>query len=87
MAKGKARNLLERFKNKAEEILLFMGNFNAAKIFYNNKLVEADTRTGVKSLIFPEAQAANYEFPLFPSYKGVPYRQDVYKKKMAPKAD
>ena len=75
------------FLQAEEVILLFMGNFNAAKIFYNNKLVEADTRTGVKSLIFPEAQAANYEFPLFPSYKGVPYRQDVYKKKMAPKAD
>lgn len=75
------------FLQAEEVILIFMGNFNAAKIFYNNKLVEADTRTGVKSLIFPEAQAANYEFPLFPSYKGVPYRQDVYKKKMAPKAD
>ena len=75
------------FLQAEEVILLFMGNFNAAKVFYNNKLVQADTRTGVKSLIFPEAQAANYEFPLFPSYKGVPYRQDVYKKRMVEKED
>ncbi|MEX0799394.1 MAG: RodZ domain-containing protein [Bacteriovoracaceae bacterium] len=68
-----------------EVILLFMGNLNAAKIFYNNQLVEAQSRTGVKSLIFPESKAAEHDFPLFPSHKGIPYRQDIYKKNMVEK--
>ena len=67
------------------EILLFLGNLNVTKIFYNNQLVNAKSRSGVKSLIFPEEKAADYDLPLFPSYKGVPHRQDVYKKNMLEK--
>lgn len=70
------------FIQAEDVILLFMGNLNATKIFYNNQLVEAQTRTGVKSLIFPEEKATEYDLPLFPSYSGVPYRQDTYKKNM-----
>lgn len=70
------------FLQADDVILLFLGNFNATKIFYNNKLVEAKTRTGVKSLIFPEDKAGDYDLPLFPSYNGAPKRQDVYKKNM-----
>lgn len=67
------------------EVLLFLGNLNVTKIFYNNQLVNAKSRSGVKSLIFPEEKAADYDLPLFPSYKGVPHRQDVYKKNMLEK--
>jgi len=67
---------------KGKVILLFMGNLNATHVFYNNKLIDAPTKTGVKSLIFPESEAKNYELPLFPSYKGVPYSQEIYKEKM-----
>ncbi|MCO4754825.1 MAG: helix-turn-helix domain-containing protein, partial [Bacteriovoracaceae bacterium] len=42
------------FLQADDVILLFMGNLNVAKIFYNNQLVNAETKTGVKSLIFPE---------------------------------
>ena len=75
----KGRHLIIRGK----VILLFLGNANMTKIFYNNQLVTFETRTGVKSLIFPPAQIKNYELPLFPSFKGVPYKQSVYKQKMA----
>lgn len=68
---------------KGDEILLFMGNFNATKVFLNNKLVSADTKTGVKSMIFPEERATNYELPLFPSFKGIPYSAAEYKENMA----
>ena len=70
---------------KGKTVLLFMGNVNATHIFYNNKLIDAPTKTGVKSLIFPEDAAKDYELPLFPSYKGVPYSQKTYKEKMADK--
>jgi cytoskeleton protein RodZ len=75
----KGRHLIIRGK----VILLFLGNAKMTKIFYNNQLVKFQTRTGVKSLIFPPSQIKNYELPLFPSYKGVPYKQKVYKEKMA----
>ena len=65
-----------------ETILLFMGNFNVAKVFLNNKLVEANTSTGVKSLIFPQSEATNFELPLFPSHKGVLYSASEYKENM-----
>lgn len=67
---------------KGEKILLFIGNYNVARIFYNNKLVEAKTRTGVKSLIFPPAAAKDHMLPLFPSYKGIPYKAAEYIEKM-----
>ncbi len=68
---------------QGKKILLFMGNFNAATVFWNNQLVSANTRSGVKSLIFPESAAKDHELPLFPSYKGIPYSAEEYKKNMA----
>lgn len=70
---------------KGEQILLFMGNFNAAKVFLNNELITAQTRTGVKSMIFPENKAKNFELPLFPSFNGIPYSAAEYKANMATK--
>jgi cytoskeletal protein RodZ len=68
---------------RGERVLLFMGNFNAAKIFLNNELISAQTKTGVKSMIFPEDAATDFELPLFPSYKGIPYSAEDYKANMA----
>lgn len=72
---------------KGKVILLFMGNLNVAHIFYNNQLIKAKSKTGVKSLIFPQSQASNYELPLFPAYKGVPYKASEYKENMQQKVD
>lgn len=46
-------------------IRLFVGNLNALKIFYNNQLINAPSRTGVKSLVFPENQKSDFYLPLF----------------------
>ena len=72
---------------KGDRVLLFMGNFNAAKIFLNNELISAQTKTGVKSMIFPEDAATDFELPLFPSYKGIPYSAEDYKANMATKEE
>lgn len=68
---------------KGKTILLFMGNLNVAKIFLNNKLIKAQSKTGVKSIIFPQTEAKNFELPLFPSYKRIPMKSSVYKENMA----
>lgn len=78
----KGRTLLLQAK---ETILIFFGNLNIAKIFYNDQLVDAKTKSGVKSLIFPEEKSTEFELPLFPSYKGVPYKQEYYKENMVEK--
>lgn len=70
---------------KGKVILLFLGNINVAKIFLNNKLIKTYSKTGVKSLIFPESEASNYQLPLFPSYKGIPMKASEYKENMAEK--
>lgn len=67
---------------KGEKVLLFLGNVNAATIFYNNELINTTSRTGVKSLIFPSELGEKLELPLFPSFKGVPYPADFYKENM-----
>jgi cytoskeleton protein RodZ len=46
-------------------VRLYLGNINVTSIFYNNALVKTDSRTGVKSLIFPENIQKNYKLPLF----------------------
>ena len=38
---------------------------NVTKIFYNNKLISVSSKTGVKSLIFPENRKLEFELPLF----------------------
>lgn len=67
---------------KGDRVLVFIGNFNVTKVFYNNMFVNADTRTGVKSLIFPKEAAKDLVFPLFPSYKGVPMEASKYIERM-----
>ncbi len=48
-----------------EEVLFFLGNYNVAKIFLNNKLLEITSRSGVKSLVFPQEKASEHYYPLF----------------------
>lgn len=71
---------------QGDEIAIFLGNVNATKIFYNNKLVSTTSKTGVKSLIFPESSIQNYYLPLFKSNKnGVLYKAKDYMEKMEDK--
>ena len=68
---------------KGDKILLFMGNVNESKIFYNNQLIDTPTKSGVKSLIFPQSLASEYQLPLFPSFKGIPMKASEYKANMS----
>jgi cytoskeletal protein RodZ len=65
------------------EIRLFLGNVNVTKIFYNNYLIETPTKTGVKSLIFPEESNEKYLLPLFPKAKDdILFTAEDYMKRM-----
>lgn len=52
-------------KLQGEVIRLFVGNLNSLKIFLDNQLIDAPSRTGVKSLVFPEHKKAEFQLPLF----------------------
>lgn len=65
------------------EIRIFLGNVNVTKIFYNNYMIETPTKSGVKSLIFPEESNAKYQLPLFPKAKDdILYTAEDYIKRM-----
>ncbi|MBA2403882.1 MAG: helix-turn-helix domain-containing protein [Bdellovibrionales bacterium] len=68
---------------QGSEIRLFLGNVNVTKIFYNNYLIETPTKSGVKSLIFPEESNSKYLMPLFPKAKDdILYTAEDYTKRM-----
>lgn len=68
---------------QGNEIRLFLGNVNVTKIFYNNYLIETPTKSGVKSLIFPEEKNEKYMMPLFPKAKDdILYTAEEYTKRM-----
>lgn len=68
---------------QGSEIRMFLGNVNVTKIFYNNSLIETPNKSGVKSLIFPESNAAKYLLPLFPKAKDdIFYTAEEYLKRM-----
>ncbi len=50
---------------QGSKVLIFMGNVNATKVFYNNQLIDPMSKTGVKSLIFPESLIQGQHLPLF----------------------
>lgn len=50
---------------RGDEIIIFLGNVKVTKIFLNNKLLKVQTRSGVKSLVFPQENKVNYRLPLF----------------------
>lgn len=65
------------------KVLLFFGNVKATRIFYQNKLIDAPTPTGFKSLIFPEKETKNHVLPLFPkATNNVLYTAEEYMKRM-----
>jgi cytoskeleton protein RodZ len=68
---------------QGSEIRIFLGNVNVTKIFYNNYLIETPTKSGVKSLIFPEESNPKYQMPLFPKAKDdILYTAEDYIKRM-----
>lgn len=68
---------------QGSEVRMFLGNINVTKIFYNNYLIDAPTKTGVKSLIFPEERNSNFVLPLFPKAKDdILYTSEDYIKRM-----
>jgi len=68
---------------QGEDIRLFLGNVNVTKIFYNNYLIETPTKSGVKSLVFPEESNSKYLMPLFPKAKDdILYTAEEYQKRM-----
>ncbi|MCT4642104.1 MAG: helix-turn-helix domain-containing protein [Bacteriovoracaceae bacterium] len=79
------RYILKAGKNaflKGKTVLLFMGNVHATNIFLNNQHISVKSKTGVKSLIFPNNKSQNYELPLFPTFNGTSYTAKEYKAKM-----
>lgn len=65
------------------EIRIFLGNVNVTRIFYNNYLIETPTKSGVKSLIFPEESNSKFQLPLFPKAKDdILYTAEDYIKRM-----
>lgn len=68
---------------QGNEIRLFLGNVNVTKIFYNNYLIDTPTKSGVKSLVFPEESNVKYQLPLFPKAKDdILYTSEDYIKRM-----
>lgn len=68
---------------QGSEIRIFLGNVNVTKIFYNNYLIETPTKSGVKSLIFPEESNSKFMLPLFPKAKDdILYTAEDYIKRM-----
>ncbi|WP_372651308.1 helix-turn-helix domain-containing protein [Halobacteriovorax sp.] len=58
---SKGRTLLIR----GDVVRVFLGNINVAQIFLNNKALKITSRSGVKSLVFPQEKAVDYKLPLF----------------------
>lgn len=78
--------ILEKGKDlflQGKEILMFLGNVKMTKIFYQNRLIDAPTKTGFKSLIFPESQASKHMLPLFPkAADDILYTAEEYQRRM-----
>lgn len=73
---------------QGSEIRIFLGNVNVTKIFYNNYMIETPTKSGVKSLIFPEESNEKYQLPLFPKAKDdILYTAEEYMKRMKMEED
>jgi cytoskeleton protein RodZ len=78
--------ILEKGKDlylQGETILIYLGNVAATKIFYNNFLIDAPTKTGTKSLVFPASKNSNYVLPLFPKANDdILFLAEEYQKRM-----
>jgi cytoskeleton protein RodZ len=68
---------------QGSEIRIFLGNVMVTKIFYNNYLIETPTKSGVKTLIFPESSNGKFLMPIFPKAKDdILYTAEDYQKRM-----
>jgi cytoskeleton protein RodZ len=78
--------ILEKGKDlflQGKEVLMFLGNVKVTKIFYQNRMIDAPTPTGFKSLIFPESQNSKHVLPLFPkAADDILYTAEEYQKRM-----
>jgi cytoskeleton protein RodZ len=50
---------------RGDLVRVFLGNVNATKVFLNNQLLDLESRSGVKSLIFPADRSKDFKLPLF----------------------
>ena len=50
---------------RGDLVRVFLGNIGAGTVFLNEKPLILKSRSGVKSLIFPQSQAKDYVLPLF----------------------
>lgn len=57
----KGRTLLVR----GDLVRIFLGNINVARVFLDNKPLTITSRSGVKSLVFPQEKASEFKLPLF----------------------
>ncbi|MBP5296025.1 MAG: helix-turn-helix domain-containing protein, partial [Bacteriovoracaceae bacterium] len=55
----------ENLRLVGDDIRIFAGNVTAIKIFLNNRPVEFQSSTGLKSFIFPQENIKRYKLPLF----------------------
>ena len=68
---------------QGKEIRMFFGNVNVTKFFLNNTFIDAPSKTGVKSIVFPESLAPKFQRPLFPrSASGELFTAEEYIQKM-----
>lgn len=64
-------------------VRMFFGNVNVTKIFLNNELVDAPSKSGVKTVVFPKEKAPQFFRPLFPhSTQGEVFTSEEYMKRM-----
>ncbi|MBI2522178.1 MAG: helix-turn-helix domain-containing protein [Bdellovibrio sp.] len=63
---------------RANELRIFLGNANVARVFLNNKLLDISSKNGIKSLVIPKENASKYHFPLFIYENGQTFTSDEY---------
>ena len=68
---------------QGKEVLVFLGNVKMVKVFYQNRLIDAPSKTGFKSLVFPESRSAQHVLPLFPkAADDILYTAEEYQRRM-----
>lgn len=67
---------------RGDLVLLFLGNIGGVKVFLNNQLLSLESRSGVKSIIFPQEERTRFSLPLFVYPKdGSVWTSEEYQKK------
>ncbi len=67
---------------RGDLVLLFLGNLSGVKVFLNNQLLSLQSRSGVKSVVFPQEERTRFSLPLFVYPKdGSVWTSEEYQKK------